>query len=85
MKIFINLFKYLNQMYAKIELPLADHQIKMVNASVLALKYKCSSSYVSRVLKLKEVPNSVLARKILGDAISVIGHYENFHKTKKSS
>jgi len=38
MKIFINLFKYLNQMYAKIELPLADHQIKMVNASVLALK-----------------------------------------------
>ena len=82
MKIFINLFKYLNQMYAKIELPLADYQIKMVNASVLALKHQCSASYVSRVLKLKKWPKSYLARSILEDAISVIQHYEGFHKTR---
>lgn len=83
MKIFLFLFKYLNQMYAKIELPLADYQIKMVNASVLALKYSCSSSYVSRVLKSKEWPKSKMAKSILGDAIVVISQYEKFHKTKK--
>lgn len=66
-------------MYTKKFIPLTEIQIKMVNASGLAKKFECSSSYVSRILKSESEPKNEKAQNILKAATEIIEYYESIN------
>lgn len=66
-------------MYTKKFIQLTENQIKMVNASGLAKKFDCSSSYVSRILKSESEPDNEKAQSILKAAREIINYYESIN------
>ena len=71
-------------MYTNNFIPLTPEEIKKVNATELATKYKVSNSYVSRTLKSHESPKSDVAINILADARKIIELYDG-DQTKKTA
>ncbi len=64
-------------MYEDFFIVLSNKQIKMLNATELAAKHKCSQSYVSRILKSSVKPSSIKAQAILKDAYTLIKIYQD--------
>jgi predicted transcriptional regulator len=63
-------------MYTKKFTALTPEQIKKINASALAKTFNCTQSYISRILKLQEEPNSKKPKKILEAARVILESYE---------
>ncbi|CDF80611.1 hypothetical protein BN863_28990 [Formosa agariphila KMM 3901] len=62
-------------MYSKKFIALNPEEIKMVNASALAKKFDCTSTYVSRILKLENEPTNEKAQNIHQAAREIIEKY----------
>lgn len=63
-------------MYKENFKPLTEDQIKLLNHSAIATLFKCSHTYVTRVLKSKEYPKAPKAQNILNAAIKSIEEIE---------
>tara|TARA_Y100001963_G_C6415187_1_gene280207 strand:+ start:19 stop:270 length:252 start_codon:yes stop_codon:yes gene_type:complete len=63
-------------MYKENFKPLTEDQIKLLNHSAMATLFKCSHTYVRRVLKSTEFPKAPKAQNILNAAIKSIEEIE---------
>jgi hypothetical protein len=63
-------------MYKENFKPLTEDQIKLLNHSAIATLFKCSHTYVTRVLKSTEYPKAPKAKNILNAAIKSIAEIE---------
>jgi histidinol phosphatase-like PHP family hydrolase len=63
-------------MYKEIFKPLSKEQIKLLNHSALGEAFKCSHTYVTRVLKSTEEPKAPKAKNILKAAREMINALE---------
>lgn len=71
-------------MYKEIFIALTKKQIKLLNASELAIKHNCSQSYVSRILKSTEQPIAPKAIRILASAYLLIDVFNKIETQPKN-
>ncbi|MGY0407422.1 MAG: hypothetical protein ACWIPJ_03560 [Polaribacter sp.] len=71
-------------MYKEKFTPLTETQIKLLNKQGLATTFKCSHTYVNRILRFTEAPKAPKAKNILKAARDMINALEHQAKEEET-